>query len=158
MCYQLFYFVTNSNVVFCVSGRFISYEEEYPMVKMLIEQLRETCTKTCHLVPVSSCLDLGGPEISRKQFDSTVFSLATRKGSTGTDVICGLANGPIIIFDLETGMLPCGNLECIKLRRLSLGVLMRSLTAMGRYFNLRWLCRLTIHVYTAWTNKYHYGV
>ena len=104
MCHQLFHFVTNSNVVFCVSGRLISYEEKYPRVKTLIEQLRVTCKKTCHLVPVSPCLDLGGPEISRKEFDSAVCSLATRKGSTGTVVICGLDNGSIIIFDPETGM------------------------------------------------------
>ena len=104
MCYQLFHFVTNSNVVLCVSGRLISYEEEYPRIKTLIEQLRETGTKTCHLLPVSPCLDLGGPEISRKIFDSCVFSLVTRQSSTGTVVICGLENGAIIIFDLETGM------------------------------------------------------
>ena len=104
MCHQLFHFVTNSNVFFCVSGRLISYEEKYPRVKTLIEQLRETGKKTCHLLPVSPCLDLGGPEISRKEFDSAVYSLATRKSSTGTVVICGLGNGSIIIFDPETGM------------------------------------------------------
>ena len=104
MCYQLFHFVTSSNVVLCVSGRFISYEEKYPRIKTLIEQLRETCTKTCHLLPVSSCLDLGGPEISRKIFDPGVLSLATRKRSTGIVVICGMENGAIIIFDIETGM------------------------------------------------------
>ena len=104
MCHQLLQFVTNSNVVFCVSGRLISYEEKYPRVKTLIEQLRETVTKTRHLLPVSPCLDLGGPEISRKILDSKVDSLATRKVSTGTVVICGLRNGSIIIFDLETGM------------------------------------------------------
>ena len=104
MCHQLFNFVTNSNVVFCVSGRLISYEEKYPRVKTLIEQLRETGKKTCHLLPESPCLDLGGPEISRKIFDLDVYSLAVRKDSTGTVVICGLRNGSIIIFDPETGM------------------------------------------------------
>ena len=104
MCHQLFHFVTNSNVFFCVSGRLISYEEKYPRVKTLIEQLRETGTKTCHLLPVSPCLDLGGPEIFRKRFGSAVYSLATRKSSTGTVVICGLLYGSIKIFDPETGM------------------------------------------------------
>ena len=89
---------------FCVSGRLLSCEENYPRVKTLIEQLRETGTKTYHLVPVSSCLDLGGLEIFRKIFDLPVLSLATHRSSTGTVVICGLADGSIIIFDLETGM------------------------------------------------------
>ena len=102
MIWVINYFISLPRVMlfFCVSGRLLSCEEKYPRVKTLIEQLRETC----HLVPVSSCLDLGGPEIFRKIFDIPVWSLATRKSSTGTVVICGLENGSIIIFDLETGM------------------------------------------------------
>ena len=84
-------------------GRLLSYEKEYPRVKMLIQQLLESGTKTCHLLPFSSCLDLGGPATFRKKFHSGVESLATRKSSTGTVAICGLEDGAIIIFDLETG-------------------------------------------------------
>ena len=104
MCYQLFHFVTNSNVVFFVSGGLISYKEKYPRVKTLIEQLQETATKICHLVPVSSCLDLEGPEMFRKIFNLRAYSVATRRSSTGTVVICSAEESPIIIFDLETGM------------------------------------------------------
>ena len=129
-------------LLFCDSGRLLSYEEKYLRVKTLMEQLREIGTKTCHLLPVSSCLDLGGPEISRKIFHSEVYSLATRNSSTGTVVICGLGDGSIIIFDLETGMCPCGNVICIKLRELSLGVLVGYQTALVTccYFYLRSLC------------------
>ena len=89
---------------FCVLGRLLSYEKQYPRIKTLVEQLQETCMKSSHFFPLTSCLDLGGPEIYRKIFDSEVESLATRKSSDGTVIICGLRNGSIIIFDLETGM------------------------------------------------------
>ena len=91
-----------------VIGRLLSYAGEYRSVKTLTEQIRGTCTKTCHLVPLSSCFDIGGGEISRKNFNSPVWSLATSNASAGTLVICGLQNGSIIIYELETGMLSCG--------------------------------------------------
>ena len=91
-----------------VIGRLLSYAGEYRSVKTLTEQIRGTCTKTCHLVPLSSCFDIGGGEISRKNFNSAVSSLVTSNASAGTLVICGLENGSIIIFELETGMLSCG--------------------------------------------------
>ena len=89
---------------FCVLGRLSSYGKQYPRIKTLVEQLQETCIKSSYFLPLSSCLDLGGPEISRKTFGWEVYSLATRKSSDGTVIICGLRNGSIIIFDLETGM------------------------------------------------------
>jgi hypothetical protein len=86
------------------AGRLQSYGDEYPTIKALLEQLLETCTKTRHLLPLFSCLDLGGPEISRKSFESPVRSLAASNASAaGTRVICGLENGSIIIYDLDTG-------------------------------------------------------
>ena len=91
-----------------VIGRLLSYAEEYRSVKTLTEQIRGTCPKTCHLLPLSSCFDIGGGEISRKNFNSPVWSLATSSASAGTLVICGLENGSIIIYELETGMLSCG--------------------------------------------------
>ena len=92
----------------CVIGRLLSYAGEYRSVKTLTEQIRGTCTKTCHLVPLSSCFDICEGEISRKNFNCDVCSLVTSNALAGTLVICGLGNGSIIIYELETGMLSCG--------------------------------------------------
>jgi hypothetical protein len=73
-------------------------------VKKLLEDVRETCGKTCHLLPLFSCLKLEGAEIFKKNFDSGVLSLATCTTSTGTLAIAGLRNGSIHIHELETGM------------------------------------------------------
>ncbi len=87
-----------------VLGRLASYADEYPRVNKLLEHVREICAKTCYLLPLFSCLELGGPEISRKYFESEVCSLATSHTSAGIIVICGLKNGSINIHELETGM------------------------------------------------------
>ena len=90
----------------CISvlGRLASYADEYPRVNKLLEHVREICAKTCYLLPLFSCLELGGPEISRKYLESGIWSLATCTTSPGTVVICGLRNGSINIHELETGM------------------------------------------------------
>ena len=89
----------------CVLGRLLSYaSDECPSVKKLLEDVRETCGKTCHLLPLFSCLKLEGAEIFKKNVGSGVCSLATSTSSTGTIVISGLRNGSIHIHELETGM------------------------------------------------------
>ena len=89
----------------CVLGRLLSYaSDECPSVKKLLEDVRETCGKTCHLLPLFSCLKLEGAEIFKKNIGSEVYSLATSTSSTGTIVISGLDNGSIHIHELETGM------------------------------------------------------
>ncbi len=88
-------------------GRLQSWAEKYPRVKKLLEHVREKCTKTCSLLPLFYCLEVGGPEISRKKFESRVYSLATSNTSAGTIVISGLINGSIKIHELETGMSLC---------------------------------------------------
>jgi hypothetical protein len=89
----------------CVLGRLLSYaSDECPSVKKLLEDVRETCGKTSHLLPLFSCLKLEGAEIFKKNVGSQVRSLATSNGSTGTIVISGLRNGSIHIHELETGM------------------------------------------------------
>ncbi len=90
-------------MLICLLGRLQSWAEEYPNVMKLLKPLRELCMKTCHLLPLFSCLEVGGPEISRKNFESTVLSLATSNTSAGTIVISGLDNGSIKIHELETG-------------------------------------------------------
>ncbi len=90
-----------------VVGRLASYADEYPRVNKLLEHVREICAKTCYLLPLFSCLELGGPEISRKFLESEVWSIATSNTSAGTIVICGLENGSIKILELETGMELC---------------------------------------------------
>ena len=87
-----------------VVGRLASYADEYPRVNKLLEHVRRISAKTCYLLPLFSCLELGGPEISRKYLGSAVSSIATSNTSAGTIVICGLANGSIKILELETGM------------------------------------------------------
>ena len=83
----------------------LSYaSDECPSVKKLLEDVRETCGKTCHLLPLFSCLKLEGAEIFKKNVGSGVYSLATSTSSTGTIVISGLGNGSIHIHELETGM------------------------------------------------------
>jgi hypothetical protein len=72
-------------------------------VKKLLEDVHETCGKTCHLLPLFSCLKLEGPEISKKSFDSGIYSLAKFSTSAGTKVISGLDNGSIHIHELDTG-------------------------------------------------------
>ena len=89
----------------CVIGRLLSYAREYARVNTLTKQIQETCTKTCHLLPLFPCLDIGGREISRKNFNLRVRSLTTFNASGDTFVICGLENGSIMIYELETGML-----------------------------------------------------
>ena len=90
----------------CISvlGRLGSYADEYPRVNKLLEHVREICAKTCYLLPLFSCLELGGPEISRKYFKTPVLSLATSNTSAGIIVICGFYDGSIYIHELETGM------------------------------------------------------
>ena len=90
----------------CISvlGRLASYADEYPRVNKLLEHVREICAKTCYRLPLFSCLELGGPEISRKYFESAVRSIATSNTSAGTIVICGLYDRSINIHELETGM------------------------------------------------------
>ena len=62
----------------CVLGRLLSYaSDECPSVKKLLEDVRETCGKTCHLLPLFSCLKLEGAEIFKKNVGSGVCSLAT---------------------------------------------------------------------------------
>ncbi len=87
----------------CFLGRLQSWADEYPNVKKLLKSVREMCMKTCHLLPLFPCLDVGGPEISRKNFESDVWSLATSNTPAGTIVISGLGNGSIKINELETG-------------------------------------------------------
>ena len=87
----------------CLLGRLQLWANEYPNVKKLLKPVPEMCTKTCHLLPLFSCLEVGGPEISRKNFESPVYSLATSNTSAGTIVISGLQNGLIKIHELETG-------------------------------------------------------
>jgi hypothetical protein len=88
----------------CILGYLLSYVDKYPCVNKLVKDVRETCTKSCHLFPLSSWLELEGPEVFTKNVDSEVMSLATSNSSTGTIVISGLANCLIKIHDLETGM------------------------------------------------------
>ena len=88
----------------CLLDRLQSWADEYPNVKELLKSVREMCMKTCHLLPLFPCLDVvGGPEISRKNFESPVYSLATSNTSAGTIVISGLGSGSIKIHELETG-------------------------------------------------------
>ena len=71
-------------------------------MKKLLKDVRETCGKTCHLLPLFSCLKLEGAEIFKKNVGSQVRSLATSNSSTGTIVISGVENGSIHIHELET--------------------------------------------------------
>ena len=88
----------------CLLGRLQSWADEYPNVKKLLKSVREMCVKTYHLLPLFPCLDVvGGPEVSRKNFESPVCSLATSNTSSGTIVISGLQNSLIKIRELETG-------------------------------------------------------
>ena len=89
---------------FCFIGRLLSYADKYPNVNMLLQHAREMCVKGSHLLPSFSCLEVGGPEISRKNFKSRIYSLAMSNTSSGTIVICGLGNGSVTIHELETGM------------------------------------------------------
>ena len=87
----------------CLLGRLQSWADEYPNVKKLLKPVPEMCTKACHLLPLFPYLDVGGPEISKKNFESMVWSLATSNTSAGTIVISGLENCSIKIHELETG-------------------------------------------------------
>ena len=87
----------------CLLGRLQSWADEYPNVKKLLKSVCEMCMKTCHILPIFSCLEVGGPEIYRKNIESGVYSLATSNTSAGTIVISGLENGLIKIYELETG-------------------------------------------------------
>jgi hypothetical protein len=73
----------------------------------LAEDVRETCKKTCHLLPLSACLKPVGPliKIFTPNVDECILSFETFNSSTGTIVISGLTNGLIKIHELETGML-----------------------------------------------------
>ena len=89
----------------CVLGRLLSHiSDECPSVKKLLEDVRETCGKTCHLLPLFFCLKLEGAEIFKKNVGSGVCSLATSTSSTGTIVISGVEKGSIHTHELETGM------------------------------------------------------
>ena len=78
------------------------YGKQHLIEKELVQQLQETCTKSCYLLPISPCLDLGGPEISRKTFGCGVCSLATCNSSADTVIICGLRDGSIRMFEQES--------------------------------------------------------
>ncbi|CAB4001189.1 WD40 repeat domain-containing [Paramuricea clavata] len=84
-------------------GSLLSYVDKYPCVNKLVKDIRDTCMKSCHLLPLSSWLELEGPEVFTKNVDSPLLSLVTSNSSTGTIVISGLANGLIKIHELETG-------------------------------------------------------
>ena len=90
----------------CILGYLLSYVDKYPCVNKLVKDVRETLVKrkSCHLLPLFSCLELEGPAVSTRNVDSPVWSLATSNCSTGTIVISGLGNGLIKIHELETGM------------------------------------------------------
>ena len=92
--------------MFCI-GRLLSYADEYPSVKTLLEHVRETCEKTCHLLPLFSCLsEPVGPLIKIfSKFNEFVYSLATHVSATGTVVISALGDSWIKVHELETGML-----------------------------------------------------
>jgi hypothetical protein len=91
----------------CVLGRLLSFADEHPSINTLLEHVRETCKKTCHLLPLFSCLSEPiGPliKIFSKNINDMVYSLATTVSATGAIVVAALGNGLIKIRELETGM------------------------------------------------------
>ena len=76
-------------------------------MKSLLDQVHETCEKTCHLLPLFSCLsEPVGPLIKIvTKFGDFVYALATYVSATGTNVVSGVGNSLIKIHELETGML-----------------------------------------------------
>ena len=72
----------------------------------LLELVRESCMKFCHILPLFSCLsEPVGPliKIFRKHNDK-VLALATSVSSTGTIVISASTDCSIKIHELETGL------------------------------------------------------
>ncbi|CAB4027560.1 WD repeat, partial [Paramuricea clavata] len=85
-------------------GRLLSSANEHPTVNALIKRVRESCTKTCHILPLFSCLsEPVGPliKIFRKHTDK-VLALLTSVSSTGTTVISASTDRSIKIHELET--------------------------------------------------------
>ena len=85
----------------------LSYADEHPSVKKLLELARETSQKTHYLIPLFSCLSKPGGALIRifRNHTDTIFSLVTTVGvdSTDTIVISALADGSIKVHELETG-------------------------------------------------------
>ncbi|CAB4038887.1 Hypothetical predicted protein, partial [Paramuricea clavata] len=89
-----------------LQGRLLSYVDEYPSVNKLLDRVRETCTKTCHLLPLFSCLQPVGPlvKVFTRNINASVYSLTTFNSLTGTIVVSGLENGLVKLHQLEAGM------------------------------------------------------
>ena len=87
-------------------GRLLSYADEHPSVKTLLEQVRERCEKTCHFLPLFSCLsEPVGPLIKIfSNFNGVVYSLVTHVSASGIIVTSALGDGLIKVHELETGI------------------------------------------------------
>ncbi len=102
----IFHLYANTGVRLCFIGRLLSCASEHSTVKTLLELVCESCTKTCHLLPVFSCLSEPiGPLIKIfGKHNGRILALATSVSAAGTIVISGSGDCSIRIYELDTGL------------------------------------------------------